>query len=202
MSACNIGGESERLKALHRYEILDSEPEEIFDQITRLALNTLQMPMAVISLMDHDRQWFKSRHGVDAIQTPRHYSFCTHTIQDSRPLIVTDSHADQRFSASPLVTGEPHVRSYVGVPLRTRDGFNIGALCSMDTEVRVFTDYQVSLMIDLSQSVIEEIERRTANMSMADGSPQTIRCWRNVSVWSPERFMSARRCSAAGSGTR
>lgn len=170
MAQCNIGGEGARLKALHRYEILDTEPEEAFDSITRIVRSVLQMPMAVVSLVDHDRQWFKSRQGVRASETPRNISFCTHTIQDIHPLIVVDALADPRFRDSPIVRGEPHIRFYAGVPLRTRDGYNVGALCSMDTKVRELTGDQVKLLQDLARLVVDEFELRLASTDSLTGA--------------------------------
>jgi GAF domain-containing protein len=143
-----------------RCEVLDTEPEEAFDRITRLAKTVLQMPMVVVSLVDRDRQWFKSRQGVGATQTPRDISFCTHTIQDTRPLVVTDAHVDPRFAASPLVLGEPYIRFYIGVPLRSRDGYNVGALCSTDTKVRRLSGEQINVLEDLGRLVVDELELR------------------------------------------
>jgi diguanylate cyclase (GGDEF)-like protein len=157
---CNSGGEDERLAAFRRYEVLDTEPEEAFDKITHLVKSILAMPMAVVSLVDRDRKWFKSRQGMADAETPRNISFCTHTIQGSRPLIVTDAHAGPRFSNSPLVVGEPHIRFYVGVPLRSRDGYNIGALCSMDTKVRHLSAEQIKLLEGLASLVVDELELR------------------------------------------
>src|SRR5262245_46896683 len=110
LAQCNIGGEDARVAALHRYEVLDTGPEETFDRITRLVKTVLDMPMAVASLVDRNRQWFKSRQGVTASETPRNISFCTHTIQGAKPLIVNDAQADPRFANSPLVVGDPHIR--------------------------------------------------------------------------------------------
>jgi diguanylate cyclase (GGDEF)-like protein len=160
LAGCNQGGEDGRLAALHRYEVLDTDPEEAFDKITRLVKTLLDMPMAVVSLVDSDRQWFKSRQGVAHAETPRNISFCTHTIQDARPLIVTDARADPRFANSPLVVGEPYVRFYVGVPLRSRDGHNVGALCSMDTKVRHLSPEQIHLLENLACLVVDELELR------------------------------------------
>jgi GAF domain-containing protein len=160
MTLCNVGGESARLQALRHYDILDTEPEEAFDRITRLVKSVLQVPMAVVSLVDHDRQWFKSRQGVGASETPRNISFCTHTIEDTQTLIVSDARADARFADSPLVREEPHIRFYAGVPLRTRDGYNVGALCSMDTEVREPSREQIGLLEDLARIVMDELELR------------------------------------------
>src|SRR5689334_19544139 len=103
MTTCVGGGEGERLKALYRYEILDSAPEESFDRITRVVKAVLGMPMVAVSLVDIDRQWFKSKQGFDATETRRDISFCAHTIQDAKPLIVRDTLEDPRFANSPLV---------------------------------------------------------------------------------------------------
>jgi diguanylate cyclase (GGDEF)-like protein len=160
LAQCNIGGEDARLAALHRYEVLDTQPEEVFDRITRLVKVVLEMPMAVVSLVDRDRQWFKARQGVKSSETPRSISFCTHTIQGTRPLIVNDAHADPRFATSPLVTGDPHIRFYIGVPLRSRDGYNVGALCSMDTKVRDLSPEQITVLEDLARLIVDELELR------------------------------------------
>ncbi len=160
MAHCNAGGEAARLAALYRYDVLDTEPEEAFERITRLVKSVLQMPMAVVSLVDRDRQWFKSRQGVAASETPRDISFCTHTITETQPLIVPDALADPRFRESPIVRGEPHIRFYAGVPLRTRDGYNLGALCSMDTRARELSCEQLDLLQDLAQLVVDELELR------------------------------------------
>jgi diguanylate cyclase (GGDEF)-like protein len=160
LAQCNIGGEDARVAALHRYEVLDTQPEEVFDRITRLVKVVLEMPMAVVSLVDRERQWFKSKQGVKAAETPRNISFCTHTIQGTRPLIVNDAHADPRFANSPLVTGDPHIRFYVGVPLRSRDGYNVGALCSMDTRARDLSPEQVTVLEDLGRLIVDELELR------------------------------------------
>jgi len=160
LAECNIGGEDARLAALHRYDVLDTQPEEAFDRITRLVKIVLEMPMAVVSLVDRDRQWFKSKQGVKAAETPRNISFCTHTIQGSAPLIVNDAHIDPRFANSPLVIGDPHIRFYVGVPLRSRDGYNVGALCSMDTKARDLSPEQVTVLEDLGRLIVDELELR------------------------------------------
>ncbi len=159
---CNPGGEAARLEALHRYDVLDTEPEEAFERITRLARTVLGMPIVLVSLIDKERQWFKSRQGLGLMQTPRHISFCNYTIRDSEPLIVPDARADPRFADIPLVVDPPHVRFYIGVPLRTRDGYNIGALCAMDTRVRELSADQIAVMQDLARLVIDEMELRTA----------------------------------------
>jgi diguanylate cyclase (GGDEF)-like protein len=160
LAGCNIGGEDARLAALHRYNVLDTEPEETFDRITRLVKVVLEMPMAVVSLVDRDRQWFKSKQGVKAAETSRNISFCNHTIQGTEALIVNDALADPRFANSPLVIGDPHIRFYVGVPLRSRDGYNVGALCSMDTKARDLSPEHVAVLEDLGRLIVDELELR------------------------------------------
>ena len=149
-----------RLRDLHDYAILDTPPEESFDRITRLAKMTLQTPMSVVSLVAADRQWFKSRQGVTGCETARDISFCTHTIQLNEPLIVRDSHLDPRFANSPLVLGDPFIRFYIGSPLNTPAGYNIGALCAMDTVPHDPSAEQVKLLQDLGRLVIDELELR------------------------------------------
>ena len=149
-----------RLRDLHDYAILDTPPEESFDRITRLAKMTLQTPMAVVSLVAANRQWFKSKIGVSACETTRGISFCTHTIQLNEPMIIRDALQDSRFATSPLVLGDPHIRFYIGSPLNTPAGYNIGALCAMDTVPRDPSDDQVKLLQDLGRLVIDELELR------------------------------------------
>lgn len=160
MMECKTSMEEARLAALHDYDILDTPPEEQFDRITRLAKTVLQMPIVLVSLVDRDRQWFKSNQGLPVSQTPRDDSFCTYTIEQNEPLIVSDAVLDDRFAGLPMVSGEPHVRFYIGVPLRTKDGHNIGALCAMDSKVRHLSDEQVDIMQDLARLVIDELELR------------------------------------------
>ena len=159
--------EEQRLAALREYDVLDTPPEESFDRITRLARRLLQAPIAAISLVDRDRQWFKSRVGLEATETPRNISFCTHTVRKNEPLIVGDALDDPRFCASPLVTGAPHIRAYVGVPLRTPDGHNIGALCINDVQPRQVTREEVDVLQDLARMVVDELELR--KLATVDG---------------------------------
>jgi diguanylate cyclase (GGDEF)-like protein len=160
MSKYSVEFEDQRLAALYEYEVLDTKPEESFDRITRLVKMTIGTPIAVVSLIDRHRQWFKSRVGIETIETPRDISFCTHTIQKDEPLIVPNAIEDSRFRNSPLVVGEPGIRFYVGVPLRTPGGFNIGALCAMDTKPGNVTPEQIAVMQDLARLVVDELELR------------------------------------------
>jgi diguanylate cyclase (GGDEF)-like protein len=152
--------EDQRLAALYEYNVLDTPPEESFDRITRLVRLTLGVETSVVSLVDKDRQWFKSRQGTETIETPRSISFCTHTIQQNEPLIIPNALEDPRFVNSPLVTCENGVRMYVGVPLRTPGGFNIGALCAIDSKPGTVTPDQVNVMQDLARLVVDELELR------------------------------------------
>ena len=138
LDQASLDDEAGRIAALHRANILDTAPEESFEKITSLIRTVLGVPIAVVSLVDTDRQWFKSAQGCDSRETPRSISFCTHTIQQRAPFIIEDAWADPRFAGSPLVTGEPRVRAYAGVPLRSAEGYNLGALCAIDTAPRSF----------------------------------------------------------------
>lgn len=156
----NLDDEAGRLSALHRYEILDTDPEEGFDRITQVVQLSLNVPIALISLVDENRQWFKSAHGLNVKETARDISFCTHTVADASPLLVEDAYADARFCNNPLVTGDPNIRSYIGVPLVTADGYAIGTLCAIDTSPRVFDVANIKLLLSLSELVIHELELR------------------------------------------
>jgi len=153
--------EASRLAALNRFEILDTEPQESFDRITRLTKAVMHMPMVLVNMVDKDRQWFLSCQGVKEREVPRRESsFCIHAIRQTDPLVVNDTLEDPRFVQNPRVVGKPNVRFYIGVPLRSREGYNIGTLCSMDTKPRELTSEQVNIMRDLGQLVIDELELR------------------------------------------
>lgn len=154
--------ERERLEALRRYDILDSEPEPSFDRITAIAARVLGVPICLITLVDSERQWFKSKVGLERGQTPREQAFCAHAILDERPMIVRDAHRDQRFHDNPLVTGAPNVRFYAGAPLQTSDGFNLGTLCAIDQTPRDLSPAQLSTLEDLAALVVDELELRSA----------------------------------------
>ena len=121
-----------RLDALHRLQILDTDPEDEYDDLVRLARFVCDVPIALISLVDRERQWFKSRVGLDVSQTPREFAFCAHTICDDQGLVVPDALEDDRFSSNPLVTGEPNIRFYAGVPIAGPEGHPLGSLCVID----------------------------------------------------------------------
>ncbi|MCW3059918.1 MAG: diguanylate cyclase [Capsulimonas sp.] len=128
MQAPKPPNEAERLAALARYEILDASPEEEFEEITRLAARMCNAPIALISLVDHARQWFLSEVGLGVTETPLSMSMCAHAILEPDVLVIPDTRADSRFSDNPLVTGDPHVRFYAGALLETDDGHALGTL--------------------------------------------------------------------------
>ena len=152
--------EQERLEALVRYGILDTARDEAFDRITALAADLLQVPIALITLVDQNRQWFKSAHGLAATATPREGGFCAYTVTCEAPAIITDASADSRFATHPMVVGDPHIRLYAGAPLVTHDGYVLGTLCVIDSEVRVFEDRQLQLLTTLAALVMDQIETR------------------------------------------
>jgi len=152
--------ERARVEALFRYEILDTAPEEAFDRITRLAKHVMQVPVAMIALLDQDRRWAKSMAGPCSQQIPRNVSFCNQAIQADVPLIVTDALMDPAFCDSPLVTGAPFIRFYMGVPLTTPDGYNIGTLCVIDSTPHHPGPEQIDGMQDLASLIMGELELR------------------------------------------
>ncbi|PZQ56901.1 MAG: sensor domain-containing diguanylate cyclase, partial [Phenylobacterium zucineum] len=152
--------EAARQRAVERCGVLDTPPEPTFDRITSLVRRLFGVPMAALSFLDNDRSWLKSADGMDGGDYPRASSFCTHTIQQPRALIVPDTTADPRFSDNPYVCGAPHIASYIGFPIRTPDGFNIGALCAMDVAPRQFTDDQIEGLAELAAMVGEHLALR------------------------------------------
>jgi len=167
--------ESKRLASLRGYEILDTAPEETFDRITRIAATYLNVPTVLVSLVDETRQWFKSRHGLDAEETPRGVAFCAHTILSDQVLVVGDAAKDKRFADNPLVTGEPNIRFYAGAPLCTKDGFNLGTLCAIDYAPREFTKEQGQFLSDMAQVVVDEMEFRLAARKSIDSQVQALK---------------------------
>jgi PAS domain S-box-containing protein len=149
--------ETARLRALQALHLLDTPPEERFDRITRLACRLLDVPVSLIALVDAERQWFKSRAGLDLQETSRADSFCTYTIQDEHGLTIEDTLLDPRFRDNPFVQGAPHVRSYAGIPLAAPDGSRVGALCVIDSAVRRFDEGQLRALRDLAAIAGEEL---------------------------------------------
>jgi diguanylate cyclase (GGDEF)-like protein len=152
--------EARRLTALHATRLLGSAPEEAFDRITRMAARLLHAPTALVSLVDKDVQWFKSRCGFEDTETARDISFCGHAILEHEPLVVSDASKDPRFCRNPMVTGEDHVRFYVGVPLYSVDRMPIGTLCVIDREPRELGAEELDMLRDLARMVEQLIHHR------------------------------------------
>jgi PAS domain S-box-containing protein len=168
MKAPLPAGESERLEALRRYGVLDTPSEEAFDDLTLLAAHICQVPCAMVSLVDEHRQWFKSRIGVTAAETPRDIAFCAHTILHADQVFeVRDAQADARFADNPLVTGESQLRFYAGAPLVAPDGHVLGALCVTDTVPRKLDREQLDALRALSRHVVSQLELRRQSQQLA-----------------------------------
>lgn len=168
--------EKERVALLHQFQILDSDREEAFDRLTRLASLITGAPIALISLVDEDRQWFKSRLGLEAEKTARDISFCGHAILADEIMVVPDAARDDRFADNPLVTGDPFIRFYAGVPLIAREGYRLGTLCVIDTEPRVgLSSIESECLLALSKTVMDELELRLAARTLREQSQALTR---------------------------
>jgi PAS domain S-box-containing protein len=152
--------EAARLESLHRYAILDTLPEQEFDDLSRLAALICGTPIALVSLVDENRQWFKAKVGIEESETPRDIAFCAHAIRDSGVMVVRDALADERFRENPLVTGDPNVRFYAGAPLCTAEGYALGTLCVIDRVPRELSADQLEALKALSRLVVNELELR------------------------------------------
>jgi len=166
--------ESGRLQALERLEILDTAPERDFDDLALLASQLCATPFALISFVDRDREWFKSRVGLSASEVPRVLALCGQTIAEGDLVIVSDAAADERFSQNPLVTGDPRLRFYAGAPLVTSDGFAVGALCVLDREPRELSAGQLEGLRALSRQVTALLELRRLRRSEREQSSEKL----------------------------
>lgn len=162
VAAALPSNENERLARLRSYQVLDTGPEEAFDRIARLASSILDVPIAVISLVDEGRQWFKAKVGLAANETSRDVAFCAHAILGNEVFVVADATKSDLFKDNPLVTGAPDIRFYAGAPLRTHDGFNLGTVCAIDRKPRQARPEQLALLRDLSALVVDQLELRIA----------------------------------------
>ena len=167
-SAAIPANESARLAKLRSYNILDTLDEEEYDDIVRLVAQIFGTPMANISFVDRDRQWFKSVVGLEDRETSRDIAFCGHTILDDALLVVEDATADERFADNPLVTGSPGIRFYAGMPLVTPDGFRLGALCAIDSKPRSLEPDQKQALAILSRHVINLLELRAKGKALSE----------------------------------
>ncbi len=160
-SKLNNSVEQRRLAALRVYQILDTPPEQSFDRITALATALFNVPISTISLIDENRQWFKSRVGVDAAETPRDVAFCSYAIHADDVLVIPDATQNERFSANPLVTGGPKIRFYAGAPLITPSGDRLGTVCIIDVHPRPALLHTERANLErLAVIVVDELELR------------------------------------------
>ncbi|QLG87379.1 GAF domain-containing protein [Chitinibacter bivalviorum] len=158
----NPSNEALRIETLRQFLILDTPPEERFDNLTRAAASFFRVQIAVVSLVDVNRQWFKSTCGLDAKETPRDISFCGHAILQDDVMLVHDALLDPRFADNPLVTGEPKIRFYAGAPLKASNGVNVGTLCLIDREPKMLTPTEIEMLQDMARVVVGEIEKTPA----------------------------------------
>ena len=177
--------EHARLRVLHEVGVLDTPPEEAFDSAVRQAANICKAPIALISLVDRDRQWFKARAGLETQEMPRCTSFCTHAILGSQLFEVMDARTDARFADNPLVTGEPGIRFYAGMPLVTTDGLALGTLCVIDHERRVLSSKQRESLRDLATMITALLESRRAAGATAQLSSMLHEAFDEIIVLHP-----------------
>ncbi len=164
MTAPTTQPEAKRLKVLWQYDVLDTVPEEVFDDLTELAARICEAPIALISLVDENRQWFKAKVGVTIKETSRDISFCAHAIKQQELFIIPDATKDARFANNPLVTSDPKIRFYAGAPLVTPDGHALGTLCVIDKVPRELKAEQQQALRVLARHVMMQLElRRHAN---------------------------------------
>ena len=152
--------EAARIRALERYSILDTLPEQIYDDVTALASLICGTPISLVTLLDADRQWFKSTVGVDLRETPRAISFCAHTLGTGSTLVVRDATQDPRFKDNPVVVGEPGVRFYAGAPIVEPGGHVLGTVCVIDTAPRTLSPIQIAALEALARHVMALMEMR------------------------------------------
>jgi phosphoribosyl 1,2-cyclic phosphodiesterase/CheY-like chemotaxis protein len=152
--------EEERLAAVYRLGLLDTQTEERFDRHARIAAAALGAPIALVTLIDRERQWYKAHYGFEFSETSRDMGFCSHAILQSEPLVVNDALTDDRFADNPVVIGDPHVRFYAGVPLHAADGARVGAFCIVDSKPRSMSDAQLRMLKDIARLIEEELEPR------------------------------------------
>lgn len=155
--------EEARLEAVRRYDILDTPPDGAFDRVTALAARFFSVPIAIVSIVDHDRVWFKSHHGIDVQEIGRAPGLCASAVLQDAPWIVNDAAVDPRTLDNPLVAGELGLRFYAGVPLKVRGGWNLGTLNVIDVEPRELTAEELDTLEDLASIVVDELELRLAS---------------------------------------
>lgn len=160
--------EPARLEALRAYQILDTDAEQVFDELAQLASFICGTPIALVSFIDEDRQWWKARVGIEATETPREHAFCQHAMLGTGVYEVPDAALNPLFEANPLVTGEPHIRFYAGAPLLTPEGQPLGTLCAIDTVPRELSEEQHSALRILARQVMGHLELRRARLQLEE----------------------------------
>jgi GAF domain-containing protein len=172
--------ERKRLEVLWQYEVLDTVPEQVFDDLAYLAASICGTPVALITLVDEKRQWFKSRIGVEISETPREISICSHAILQKNIFVVPDTTLDPRFAQNPLVTGDPKIRFYAGAPLITPGGHSLGTLCVVDMVPRSLRPDQRRALQILSRHVMAQLELRRRSLELARASQERERIRRDL----------------------
>ena len=165
--AAKPANELERLKALYYYKILDTAHEEVFDRIVALAARIFNVPVALLTLIDDERQWFKAQFGVEINETSRDTALCSHTILSGKTLVVADTTTDPRFDLNPVVMNEPNLRFYAGAPLRTPEGYILGTICILDKQTRHFSANEIASLEDLATIVMKQLETRLEAIKLA-----------------------------------
>lgn len=189
--------ELERLKVLHSYRVLDTPTESAFDDLTLLASQICGTPIALVSLIDESRQWFKSHKGLDATETHRDISFCGHAILESDTFIIEDALKDERFSDNPLVIDSPLIRFYAGAQLTSPDGYNIGTLCVIDHQPKKLTSEQIEALNALARKVVSELELRKALENVKKEKEQLVATQKIVTE-QQAKLVAASKFSALG----
>ena len=162
--------ESARLDAVRRYDVLDTPPDGAFDRVTALAAKIFDVPIALVTIVDHDRIWFKSRHGLEGVEEiGRDPGLCASCIMEDRPYVVEAARSDPRTLANPLVAGKFGLQFYAAAPLRTTDGHRLGTLCLIDREPRMFSPQQADVLQGLADIVMDEMELRISTLRALRG---------------------------------